>query len=424
MAERLQEVDPTVQRSFDFYTQTLAYLNTAHPQHQGFMLDEFTEAIQDPGVIKTEVTVAGGDSVQLPQLAPPEAFGWLHAEYYAEKFPDEYAAGNVMHFADLPGVVPAEAVDIRIQELAQDKGVLVFDFPDIDGNQPVRILDYLESLGVRPVTYDTTEPEPDSDPKRAFKPELWRRWQAELERMEIAQGSIELLGTQTYHVGVVTLKRRHQARDPHLSYAEAFDEMVQAGEIPEEQFFNGVSVHDVIEGAEADRLQAFYDDAYGTISDHPCEQGLTPDEFAKKLQDTSTSKTVFRRDGVAESLCLTTEDLEHLTWVNEDYYYKPDFVRRFGDGPVTWYPGVATDPDPAIAGNNFGEIMGWFTKLSERGDNNSVVVFDTPDVNTEFLPASVDFFVNASPEAGVTFTRIGDQKYCAMRLESISDSSN
>lgn len=418
MAEQLREPDPTLHSQFQAYQEILAPLNEHHPQRQGFLLEEFADAIRDPAVITTEHRLESGEEVRLPQMAPPEAFGWLHAPFYAERYPEEYARGDVMHFADLPGVKPGPEVEERIKQLADSGGILVFDYPDIDAEQPKRIIEYLQDLGVVSATDDTTEPPMPEDDKRQFVPALWRGWQTELELLGLPAGSIELLGKQTYHAGVVTLKRPHQARDPHLNYAQAFAEMVADGEVPEEQFVNGVSVQDVVEGEEADRLQEFYDGAYGTIADHPCEQGLTPEEFGKKLEDPGTSKTVFRRDGVAESLCLTTEQLEKLTWVNSDYYYTDDFRSRFGEGAPTWYPGIATDPDPSVAGHNFGEIMAWFTKLSEKGDNNSVVVFDTPDVNTEFMPGAVGMFVNMSPEASIDFTVIGDQKYCAIRLAS------
>ncbi len=399
------------ERDYQAYAEILKPINDAQPQRQGFLQDEFYVAINDADVTNTEVEYSGG-VVCLPQLAPVEAFGWLHAPFYKDVFPDEYDSGRLLHYSDLPNIEPSSLVKDRLKDLAGNKGVLVFDFPSIDPRQPARILkDRLEPLGIG------FAPLVEQLGGVATRPDDDLAWRKALADMGLNEGAVQLLGTQTYHVGRVTLKRPHEPKNPHLNYAEAFKYLEEKGEVDPSVYENGVTVHEVIDGDEAAVLQRFYNDAYATISDHPCEQGLTPDEFRKKLSDVETAKAICRKNGMAQSLCLVTENLVELTWVNDNFYYTNDFRARFGDGPVTWYPGIATDPESA--GRNMPKIMRLFTHLSEVGDNNSLVVFDTPDVNTGFLDTALAYFINKSPQASIEFTRIGDQKYCAANLELI-----
>lgn len=393
-----QKIHPKIiEASFTEYTERLAPLNDSHPQHQGLLPDEFANALQSTEVVKTPIEV-DGEQLFMPQLGPVSSYGWLHEPFYRKTYPTEYSDERLLHFSDLPNVEPGNAVRERLVDLAADNGVLVFDFPSSDPEQPSRIVERLEGLGITTLINKSGEQENVDY----------------LEVPGVDLGSIALLGTQTYHVCKGGLKRPHAARKKPLTYGQAFNELVELGEIDYEQFVNGVSMHQVIEGDEAKLLQRFYDDAYQKISNHPCKQGMDPDEFGKKLLDERTEKAVYRRDGVAEALCLVTENLADLTWVNEAYYRTPEFRQRFGDGPVTWFPALATDP--TTDGRNLWKISRMFSRLSEWGDNRTLIVFDTPDMNTGFLDVALDRMINRAPETSAEFTRIGNQKYCAMRL--------
>lgn len=394
----IQELDPSiVEASFNDYTERLAPLNYSHPQHQGMLPDEFADALKSAEVYSTQIEV-DGERRFLPQLGPVSSYGWLHPPFYINRYPEDYSNRNLLHFSDLPNVEPGNAVQERLVDLAADEGVLVFDYPSTDPEQPLRIARRLEGLGITLVRSESGEEETTNY----------------LETPGIKLGGIALLGTQTYHVCKGGLKREHPARKEPLTYGQAFNDLVELGEIGEEQFVNGVSMHEVIEGAEAELLQRFYDAAYKKISNHPCKQGMSPDEFGKELRDKRTEKAVYRRDGVAEAFCLVTENLPDLTWVNEPYYATPEFRQRFGDGPVTWFPALATDP--TTDGRNLYKISRMFSRLSEWGDNRTLIVFDTPDMNTGFLDVALDRMINRAPETSAVFTRIGDQKYCAARL--------
>lgn len=368
---------PEQEKAFGVYSLLLEQVNLEHPQHQGLREDEFIRATENPSVITTDVRV-GSDIVKIPQLAPVESFEWLNAEFYKSHFSDEYANGNVMHFSEIPDAEPSDEVIEGLKELADKSGVLVFDTPSSDPEQINRIVGMLDSLHIR-------------------------------------SASPELLGTQTYFAGQLTFKRSHQEREKPLSPQDAFDLLVADGEFDEDEFMNGISLEKIIDGTNADRMYDFFKEAYEQISDHPCAQALSPDEFKEMLSNPEIAKIIARNDGIAETLCLITDDIDELTWINPQYYAKK-FPERYKNKQVVWFPAIATDPDPSIAGHNGPRIVGLIAELCEKGDNDFVVVFDTPDINKEFLPAYLDASINATPQVNISFESLGEQCYFAVRL--------
>jgi len=377
MSETRIDQDPGLaQASYGLYRSRLNGLNSDFPQHQGLGEEEFRAAIANPLVIKTEVEF--GERCVLPQLAPVTAFEWLHSPFYEEHFPAESAEGELLHFTDIPGVEPGEEVKERLERLARKSGALVFDYPSIDPQYPDRVKGLLGGLGIK-------------------------------------SGDIETLGTQTYYAGELSLKREHERRDAPLTYPEAFDELVARGEFDASESVNGTSLQRKVEGEEAERLYNFYEPAYATISDHPCTQALSPGEFREMLTDTRVAKVVYRKNGIAETLCLVTNDLGSLTWINPEYYKKL-YPEKYEKGQVVWFPGIATDPDPLVAGHNFPKIADLLTHLNEMGDNAIVVVFDAPDMNAGWLDQYIESEVNKTPYASIHFKTLGVQRYCAVKL--------
>jgi hypothetical protein len=45
-------------------------------------------------------------------------------------------------------------------------------------------------------------------------------------------------------------------------------------------------------------------------------------------------------------------------------------------------------------------------------------VFDTPDINKEFLPAYLDAEINRQPQVGIDFRELGSQRYVAVHLSN------
>lgn len=384
--------DPQITQSFQAYAELLGPINERSPQHQGFTEEEYLPAMQSPSVIKTEVEV-NGEVVKVPQLAPVDSFEWLFDEYYQTHCPEEYDSGRLLHFTDFEGVEPGEEVKARVQQLAQEEGILVFDYPDSDPDYPDRIKSFLSGLGIE----TTDEPRLQHHDKRG----------REEPRTP----------TQTYYGGPVELRPGHIERETPISLKQAFDELVADGTIPESELTHGTTLETVIDGEDADIMHGFFAAAYDTIKDHPCAQALSPDEFRELMADESVYKIVYRNEkGKAESLCMLTTDLEGLTWVNADYYKKL-YPEQYANEAVVWFPGIATNPDMEVSGRNLPKLVNLLAQLASYADYAPTVVFDTPDANKGFLDAYIESELAQGPYLDLKFKQLGMQKYGALKLQ-------
>lgn len=376
--QSVERDEALIDRSFNMYGHLLGELDGTHPQHQGLTNDEFIRAIENPSVIKTTIE-SEGEKYSLPQLAPVSAFEWLHEPYFKNHFPEQMAENKVLHFTSFKNVEPSTEVKDKLRELAQKGGELIIDYRAADDSYPDDVKNFLTSIGI----------------------------ESEAE---------QLLGTQTYFEGLVEFKRPHLKRPTHLTYAEAFADKVAAGEVSDVDYKDGTTLEMIVEGHEADVLESFYTDAYATISDHPCTQALNPEEFREMLENPEIAKIVTRRNGVAQSLCLLTENLESLTWVNTDYY-KKRHPEKYLNHQIIWFPGIATDPNPEVTGKNVPEIVGLLADLTERADNDPVVVFDLPDINTGFLDVYLEDSISKTPQLNLPIKSIAAQRYSAFKLK-------
>lgn len=375
----ISEAEIDVQESFLLYQQIMSEANKLHPQYQGLVADEFASALRDPRVYNTEIK-QNDTLVELPQLAPVVTFDWLNGDFYSRQFPEDYSTGSLLHFTFMAGIEPGGAVRSGIEELAERRGVLVFDSPTgaLDHRQKVKEL--IGGLGV-----DIIEE--------------------------------QKLGTQTYFAGQVQLKRDHLKRDHPMDMLAAYDELVMAGKYPQ-------SIEDVEEGAllvrsidenRAEVLRQLYDDAYVVLNDHPCKQGLSADEFKEMLvSDQEVGKLIFIRNGTIETLCLLTNDLSKLSWVNSGYYEQM-YPEKFSKKQMVWFPGIATDPEKQ-GERNTGHLINLMAELAEYGDNEFVGLFDFCDVNTGWLDRVFEDMINEAPETAISLKPIEEQVYWALRL--------
>jgi hypothetical protein len=379
-----QEFNPTsemrTREDYALYEALLAPLNQAHPQRQGMHEEEYFRALDDDLVIKTIVEIDGRE-VAVPQLAPVTAYEWLNTDFYRQQFPDEFATGRLMHFMSIPGIEPGEEVVRGIKELADAGGVLVFDMPSSDEEYETRVLATLKSAGV-------------------------------------VVSEERLLGTQTYFAGEVNLKRRHEEKALPVGLMESYE--AYYGQINMETMSetnDGAYLLKTIEHDQAIKLKELYDNAYQVLNNHPCKQGLTPDEFYAMLTtDTEVGKLVYVRNSEIETLCLLTNKLKDLSWVNE-IFYKHTFDHKYNNGQVIWFPGIATDPEKQ-GERNTSHLINLMADLAEKGDNGFVGVFDFCDINTGFLDKVFEEMINSAPQTAIELEPIATQRYFAFQLHS------
>ena len=361
---------------FEGYRDLFEELRETHPQRCELSRDEFAAALGDPATVCGFVTTPRGP-FELPQLVRVEVNSWLNTAYYERHFPGASASGKLLHLQLWPDHEPEGTIRSRLARLASDGGTVVMDGPS-DGRWSVR---------------------------RA------------IERLEeiLPTGSIcssRLLGTQTYWSGPTSIEGLVVAEEPVSleAAAVALGRDSTAGGTA-----TGAYLRRHLSEAEADAMFEMYSSAYAVLAEHPCAQGVTPEEFRHMMvDDPSMTKLVFQREGTVESMCLITPEISSLDWINPEFYAK-----RFGDaltrGRIHWYPAIATDPGSSGA-RNAEYLIRLIGELYEQSANPAIILFDTPDMNSEFLPAYLTQVIRQVPQHGVEFEVIAEHEYHAVQL--------
>ena len=369
-----------VRDDFVQYDDTLRHLNDTFPQKQGLLEDEYSEVVNDPRVVSTPVMSANGNAAFLvPQLAPVEVYSWLNSEFYAKRYPLEPAQGDIMHFQDMPGVIPGIQVVQGIQRLARSEGRLIYDYPDSKPGYPDTLRNFLSSVGVR------------------------------VEK-------IDELGTQTYFAGKVCLKRSVDPSQGMMSLSEACKQMQKNSSQSSEE---GTMYLETVDEGNLQRMQDCYSEAFAILNDHPCRQGLTPDEFREVAVDRpQIAKLVHKTGSKITSMCVLGDDLSLYPWLNREFYASR-FPEETKNNQILYFPAMATDPEN-MGARNAEKIVSFIAQMLDKGNNEAIIAFDCCDVNVGFLDVYLNEIINKTPEASINFEVLGVQRYGAMQLSSES----
>jgi hypothetical protein len=368
-----------IEQGFAAYTRFTEKYGYSSPQHQGLTIDEFESALFDPLVCKSEV-IEGDQVLRLPQLGPVDRNQWLNADFYKKQFPASYVTEDVLHYVDIPGVTPGKEVIDRLKNLGLHEGVVVFDYPLTDPGYPNRIAGLLEAAGV--------------------------------------MGSeVQTLGNQTYFAGQTFLKRKDYPLPPPMSFSESYEKAKADGTYDTSRIDNGASLMSRVDEQQAEHMLRFYEAAYEVLSDHPCLQGLNPQEFHEMMTEKDwIPKVVNSVNGKIAALCILDNNLDELSWVNADFYRRK-YPRETQEGKVMWFPGLAADPESDII-DNTKIMVELIAELGEIASNDITIVFDCCDKNTGLLDRLVQYTVNRTPYASVKFEKIAVQRYCAIQTSS------
>ena len=160
----------------------------------------------------------------------------------------------------------------------------------------------------------------------------------------------------------------------------------------------------------------FYKKAYEVLNDHPCRQGLSPEEFLDMaVNDAGVDKLIYFNNGVPEALYLACNDLSKLSWVNTQYYQKK-YPEQYAKGQLIWFPGIATDPRPEVAGHNTQYMIGLMAKLVAESGNDFVALMDFCDINADWLPGYLESEINKTSVARIEIPPIAKQQYWSVQL--------
>lgn len=370
--------------NYPVYLEHVNLINNLSPQQQGLSEEEYIAAVRNPHTVNAIVSSPEHGEGCLPQFGPIENYSWLNADYYERQFPDEAAQDSIRHFAELSDIKPSEEVLQGIHELAEKQGVLVFDYPDRgeEENQAFlqKIYGYIEDAGAKAVT----------------------------ERE---------LGTQTYFAGKTSVET-HDPDEHNLSLNESFAELGELSVERKDGSHKGAVDYEAI--VDPDTLPGLYEgfsEAFATLNDHPCRQGLDPEEFYEMVtEDPEIAKLLYKDDRLGPTtLCMLSDQLEKYPWLNKQYFVDK-FPQEAADKSLLYFPAIATDPSKK--GEAFaGHIVDFIEEMAVHGNMEPVIAFDCCDMNVGFLDVYLERLINNTPRAEVKFDIIGRQKYAAIKLD-------
>ncbi len=367
--------EPTDEQ-FEAYRSLFSELRQTHPQRCELARREFDRAVEDEATVCGDVELDGIE-VAVPQLVRVDVIDWLNADFFQRTYPEAHASGTLFHLTLWPDIDVPSDVLIALKDLAVRGGTLVLDGPST-GTWSVRTaLDRLTGALGNGVISDQV-----------------------------------LLGTQTYWAGPLDNPYIDASENPR-SLSEAAHAIGRDAATARRS--SGSYLRLDLTEQEANSMFDLYAAAYEVLGDHPCAQGVTPEEFRHMmLHEPEMTKLVFQRDGEVESICLITPQLDSLDWINTEFY-QARFGDQFDSGRLHWYPAIATDPTSTGARNarSLVELIG---ELYEAALNPATILFDTPDVNSAFLPPYLEELINGLPHYEVRFEVIAEHEYHAVQL--------
>lgn len=367
----------TIEQQFDNYCESLRHFSNHSPQRQGLMFAEFQGSIVDPRVIKTAIEV-GSRFIELPQIIPIELNGWLNSEFYESKYPGEIDDGRVMHFTPFNQGELGSRATRCINKLARYNGHLVFDVPKSEHDKTLDILiDTLSVIGV------------------------------EVEE-------VEDLGTQTYYTGRAVQCESYDPQKDSLTLIEASELLNQVSD-SDSSVLTGTIHATRLTKEQARTIYPHYQEAFKVLNNHPCRQGLDPEEFFEMVtDDEEVSKIVYLVDGEPATICILGNNLSKFSWLNTDYY-DSRFPDDFSQGQILYFPSLATNPTKQ--GMHFTEpVISLIAEIAQAGNSQPIIAFDCCDINKEFLPEYIEYVINNTDNFKIKFDEIGVQRYTSLAL--------
>jgi hypothetical protein len=377
---------------YEFYDASLAEVNGMFPQRQGLSEEDFDAVIQQADTVATPYTDLSTGVHLVPQLAQVRSYSWLNEELYAARYPEAVATDNLRHFTDVAGIKPGQAVRDALGMLAASRGVLVFDYPDIDEEYPQRVQALIERSGGQIV-------------------------------------EAEQLGAQTYYAGRIRKAAGFDANAPVLSMQEGLLRLRAAGEIPHDLPTDGATYVETVDEETASHLYDIYADAFSVLNDHPCRQGFTPEEFREVMTSEvgkDIGKLILMSGGEVANMVMFSHELPY-EWLNPRAYqnllngnYPIDkaAVADMKGGQILYFPAIATNPKNR-KGLDSQPVIDLLARAVDASNNEVVVGFDCCDFNKDVLglPKYIARLINGTEHATTDgFVEIGQQRYMGYSL--------
>lgn len=178
------------------------------------------------------------------------------------------------------------------------------------------------------------------------------------------------------------------------SLQEVYKGCLERGELqvdPE----NGVSLAEVIEGDEAEKIWKIYKGPFDKLTlEHPMNAGFHKEELTEILADPNVAKIVNRVDGEITTLVFFQNDFSNSPWFNRDLY-KEKYPEYYDTNNILIFPGIVTDEskrDQGYAANTINLAL----ELFARRGTNILVTFECTEISATYIPYVVTSSINES----------------------------
>lgn len=320
------------------------------PQNVGLTLEDFQEALADPGTISVE-----DKDGRVPILVPTKKLYWYNQEFLEREFGDAQSYIFVgSEFTDeikenIRGVISAGSV------------VLLAEF---DGK-----------------TKSDKISEEISDEETKVK-------------------SQKLRAFINQYIGLVSFEGSEDSFETASSYRDTYLGAVEDGDIEQNENIN-VSIEEVIDDDQIDRLWEVYRAPFKDIStESPISAGYDEEGFKRAMKDPSVVKVVNKDKGVITTLALFETTLDEASWLNPEFY-KKEYKDALETGNLLLFTGIVSDEE--MRGSSYSaDVINMLLKVASIRGQKQVITFECNEVSSDYLPKIVDSTINGSDIARVT----------------------
>lgn len=375
--DRVMATDSSLKSEYLAYRETLASYNTSSPQVQGIdNLEDYQAASLDDSTVKAQV-----DGMAVAQIFNTKVVSWLNESHIADiaaQTVQEAGAKEkdvfVLHASESMPTDSPSTVDF-IGKLLSSGGSVLIEYPDADSEYVERAHRIIESSGSNFTYSEIGQQTYFSGVNKELNPDEWTEKRA-LRAETIPADRMESI-----------FYDRDEVVDEHGIITRSI------GRIPLEV---------------AMPMFEFVDEAFDSISDHPCRQGWSKEEFVDIATETpSVIKVIAGKEDISSVIAFGSK-LGDFPWVNENYFRKY-YTDNMDKGNLIYFPTVAKDPSKLGERAMMSTIPFIVEGLAEVGDVR--VCFDSCDRNRLFLPKLIEAVVGISGISTIEFEEVAAQKY-------------
>jgi hypothetical protein len=320
----------------------------------GLYGDDLKAAFENPKSILFEYTQPSGIKTFMPLLVPAEDLEWYNMDLLKRSHGEDKQFYYYAHPPLPEGDVSRANIQKALKD-AMDKGAVIFT-DEYEGAD--------ESILTRLA----------ADGEYAIGDIGW----------DDKERNGQVFTTEVSFEGVEDIRKA-----PTLQ--EVYEKMVANGEITEE-LENGVALHDVITGEDAEKIWQIYDNPFAKLTEeHPMHAGFDKEQLLAFMADPKIAKIVNRTDGEITTMVFFQQDFEASEWFNTKYY-EENFPEYYKTGNIFIFPGIVTDETKRNQSYAL-DVINLAGQLMAKRGTNCLVTFECTEISATYIPKIVSYAI-------------------------------